>query len=46
MSFATYDVSLELVRVLAPIVPAIKKHDRDLADQMKKGNHKCGSERQ
>ena len=36
MSFATYDVSLELVRVLAPIVPAIKKHDRDLADQMKR----------
>ena len=36
MSFATYDVSLELVRVLATVVPAIKKHDRDLADQLKR----------
>jgi len=36
MSFATYDVSLELVRVLANVVPAIKKHDRDLADQLKR----------
>jgi hypothetical protein len=36
MSFAAYDVSLELVRVLAPLVPAIKKHDRDLADQMRR----------
>ena len=36
MSFATYEVSLELVRALAPVVPAIKKHDRDLADQLKR----------
>ena len=36
MSFAVYDVSIELVRELAPIVPAIKKHDRDLADQLRR----------
>jgi four helix bundle protein len=36
MSFMTYDVSLELVRVLRPLVPTIKKHDRDLADQLKR----------
>jgi len=36
MTFDAYDVSLELVRELAPIVPAIKKHDRDLADQLRR----------
>ena len=34
--FITYDVSLELIRNLRPIVPAIKKHDRDLADQLRR----------
>jgi four helix bundle protein len=55
MSFAAYDVSLELLRVLAPLVPAIKKHDRDLADQMRRaatsvvlnineGRRRCGGD--
>ena len=36
MSFVVYNVSLELVREIAPIVPVIKKHDRDLADQLRR----------
>ena len=36
MSFAVYDASIELVRELAPIVSAVKKHDRDLADQLRR----------
>jgi len=32
--FITYDVSLELIRSLRDIVPIIKKHDKDLADQL------------
>jgi four helix bundle protein len=36
MSFAAYDVSLELVRELAPIVPVVEDHDRDLAEQMRR----------
>ena len=36
MTFVAYNVSLELVRELAPMVPLIKKHDRDLADQLRR----------
>ena len=32
--FITYDVSLELIRSLRDVVPAIKKYDKDLADQL------------
>ena len=32
--FITYDVALLLVRELRPIVLVIKKHDRNLADQI------------
>jgi four helix bundle protein len=32
--FITYDVSLELIGSLRTIVPIIKKHDKDLADQL------------
>jgi four helix bundle protein len=35
-NFITYNVSLDLIRTLRPIVPAIKKHDRDLADQLRR----------
>ena len=34
--FIAYEVSLDLIRTLRPIVPAIKKHDRDLADQLRR----------
>ena len=32
--FITYEVSLELIRSLRTVVPAIKKYDKDLADQL------------
>ena len=32
--FIAYDVSLELIRKLAPIIPAIARRDRDLVDQL------------
>ncbi|HEY1546449.1 MAG TPA: four helix bundle protein [Kofleriaceae bacterium] len=32
--FIAYEVSLDLVRSLRDVVPIIKKHDRDLADQL------------
>ena len=34
--FVAYQVSLDLIRKLAPIVPAIAKHDRDLVDQLQR----------
>jgi four helix bundle protein len=34
--FVAYQVSLEMIRKLAPIVPAIAKHDRDLVDQLQR----------
>ena len=34
--FITYDVSLQLIRSLRPLVPVLKKHDRDLADQLRR----------
>jgi len=36
MSFAVYDASIELVRTLAPMVPNIKRYDKDLAEQMRR----------
>jgi len=32
--FITYEVSLELIRSLRTVVPAIKKYNKDLADQL------------
>ena len=32
--FISYEVSLELIRNLRPIVPVVKRFDGDLADQM------------
>jgi four helix bundle protein len=32
--FITYEVSLALIRSLRDVVPAIKKYDKDLADQL------------
>ena len=34
--FIAYDVSLQLIRSLRPLVPVLKKHDRDLADQLRR----------
>ena len=34
--FASYDVSLDVIRLLRDVVPAIKKYDADLADQLKR----------
>jgi len=34
MTFVAYEVALQLVRELRPIVPTIQKHDRELADQL------------
>src|SRR5262249_50412192 len=34
--FITYEVSLELIRSLRDVVPAIKKYDKDLADQIQR----------
>jgi four helix bundle protein len=34
--FIAYEVSLELITALRPIVPAIERHDRDLADQLRR----------
>ena len=34
--FIAYETSLDLIRQLRSIVPAIKKHDRDLADQLRR----------
>jgi len=35
-NFITYNVSVQLVRDLRTLVPVIKKHDRDLADQLQR----------
>jgi four helix bundle protein len=34
--FIAYEVSLDVIRNLRSIVPVIKKHDRDLADQLRR----------
>ena len=34
--FVSYVVSVELVRDLKPLIPIIKKYDRDLADQLQR----------
>ena len=34
--FVTYDVSIELIRNLRDVIPAIKRFDRDLADQLRR----------
>jgi four helix bundle protein len=34
--FITYEVSLDLIRTLRDVVPIIKKHDKDLADQIQR----------
>jgi four helix bundle protein len=34
--FIAYEVAVDLVRSLRPIVPAIERSDRDLADQMRR----------
>ena len=34
--FIAYEVSLEVIRTLRPLVPIIEAHDRDLADQLKR----------
>lgn len=34
--FIAYEVSLELITALRPIVPIVERHDRDLADQMRR----------
>jgi four helix bundle protein len=34
--FIAYEVSLHLIRSLRDVVPFIKKHDRDLADQLQR----------
>jgi len=34
--FIAYEVSLELIRNLRAVVPAVKRFDRDLADQMRR----------
>jgi len=34
--FIAYNVSLDLIRQLRPIVPAIKKFDRDLGEQLRR----------
>jgi len=36
MPFIAYDLSLDLVRLLRPLLPAIKDHDPDLADQIRR----------
>ena len=34
--FIALEVSVELIRELRPLVPIIEKHDRDLADQLRR----------
>jgi four helix bundle protein len=34
--FVAYEVSVELVRALRPLVPEVEKTDKDLADQMRR----------
>ena len=34
--FLAYDVSLELIRELRPVVIALREHDRDLASQLRR----------
>jgi four helix bundle protein len=34
--FIAYEVSLEVIKSLRSVVPAIERHDRDLADQIKR----------
>jgi four helix bundle protein len=34
--FITYGVAIDLIRNLRDVVPAIKRHDRDLADQIQR----------
>ena len=34
--FVAYEVSLEVIRALRPLVPVVETQDRELADQMKR----------
>lgn len=34
--FIAYEVALEVIRTLRPVVPVIERHDRDLADQIRR----------
>src|SRR5262249_25111033 len=34
--FITYEVSLQVIQSLRPLLPRIEQHDRDLADQIKR----------
>ena len=56
MPFHAYDVAIQLIRALKPVLDQIKKHDRDLARQGRKaatsiplnvaeGNHRLGKDR-
>ena len=36
MAFATYEVAIELVTALRELVPIIERHDRALADQLRR----------
>ncbi len=55
-TFVTYNVALELVRALRPIVAELKSHSRDLSDQIERaatslvlnlgeGNRRAGKDR-
>ena len=55
-NFIVYNVALELVRALRPIVPELRNHSRDLADQVERaatslvlnlgeGNRRAGKDR-
>ena len=36
MAFIAYDLSLDLVSLVAPVALAVQRHDRSLADQLRR----------
>ena len=37
--FIAYEVSLEVIRLLRPVLPLIARHDPDLADQLRRASN-------
>ena len=37
--FIAYEVSLEVIRLLRPVLPLIQRHDPDLADQLRRASN-------
>jgi four helix bundle protein len=40
--FVAYDISLQLIRALRPVVTTLREHDRDLASQLRRAASSIG----